>query len=87
LFFRVANSAGVGRTFRLSPSGNDITAGAPVYLPAGATALLTATLKPTAAAGTAVTGTVNVLSNTSAGGSQTFASLPYGYTVGTTVSP
>ena len=88
LFFRVTNTTGVGRTFRLSPSGADITAGAPVYLPAGASALLTATLKPTAAAGTAVSGVVNVVSNTSnTNVSQTIAVLPYGYTVGAGINP
>jgi hypothetical protein len=88
LYFRVTNTTGVGRTFRLSATGGDITPGAPVYLAAGATALFTATLAPVAAAGTAVTGVVNVLSNTSvAGGSQTIAALPYGYTVGTAVNP
>ncbi|MFC0438495.1 S8 family serine peptidase [Kutzneria buriramensis] len=88
LYFRVTNTTGVGRTFRLSGSAGDITGGAPVYLAAGTTALFTATLSPVAAAGTAVTGVVNVLSNTSvAGGSQTLAALPYSYTVGTSVNP
>ncbi|MFI9383911.1 S8 family serine peptidase [Kutzneria sp. NPDC052558] len=87
LYFRVANTTGVGRTFRLSPTASDITPGASVYLPAGTSALLTATLKPTAPSGTSVTGAVNVLSNTSSGGSQTFASLPYGYTVSAATNP
>jgi hypothetical protein len=78
------------------PTGKDITGGAVttgVYLPPGVTALLTATLVPTAAAGTVVTGTLNVDSNTSAsnqfpdgspdpGALETIAALPYTYTVG-----
>jgi hypothetical protein len=88
LYFRVTNTTGVGRTFRLSPSGSDITPGTPIYLAAGTSALFTATLTPVAAPGTAVTGVVNVLSNTSvSGGSQTIAVLPYGYTVATTANP
>ncbi|EWM14225.1 S8 family serine peptidase [Kutzneria sp. 744] len=88
LFFRVTNTTGIGRTLRLTSTAGDITFGAPTYLAAGTSALFTATLKPVAAAGTVVSGAVNVLSNTSvAGGSQTLAVLPYGYTVGTTVNP
>ena len=71
LYFRVTNTTGIGRTFRLSATAGDITAGAvstPVYLAAGTSSLLTATLTPVAAAGTAVTGVVNVLSNTSVAG-------------------
>ena len=88
LYFRVTNTTGIGRTLRLTSTAGDITFGAPTYLAAGTSALFTATLKPVAASGTVVSGAVNVLSNTSvAGGSQTLAVLPYGYTVGTTVNP
>ena len=91
LYFRVTNTTGVGRSFRLSSTAGDITGGAvstPVYLPAGISALLTANLVPVAAPGTAVTGVVNVLSNTSVTGtSQTVAALPYGYTVGGVINP
>ena len=53
--------------FYLAPSGNDITGGSvstPVELAAGATGTLTATLSPTAAAGTAVNGTLSVIDST-----------------------
>jgi hypothetical protein len=53
--------------FVLQPSGNDITGGAtatPVELAPGATGTLTATLSPTAAAGTAVSGTLSVFDST-----------------------
>ncbi|GAA3432427.1 S8 family peptidase [Kutzneria kofuensis] len=88
LYFRVTNTTGVGRTFRLTSTANDITFGAPTYLAAGTSALFTATLTPTAAPGAAVSGVVSVLSNTSvSNGAQTIATLPYGYTVGTSVNP
>ncbi|HTI21030.1 MAG TPA: S8 family serine peptidase [Kutzneria sp.] len=88
VFFRVTNTTGIGRTLRLTSTAGDITFGAPIYLAAGSTSLFTGTFKPVAAPGTAVSGTVNVLSNTSvANGSQTLAVLPYGYTVGGTVNP
>ena len=51
----------------LQPSGNDITGGnttTPVELAPGATGTLTATLSPTAAAGTAVSGTLSVFDST-----------------------
>jgi hypothetical protein len=90
----VTNTTGVGRTFTLAPTGTDITGGAVrtgVYLPPGVSALLTANLLPTAAAGTVVAGTLNVDSSTSAadefpdgspdpGGLETIAALPYTYT-------
>jgi hypothetical protein len=88
VFFRVTNTTGIGRTLRLTSTAGDITFGAPAYLAAGSTSLFTGTLKPVAAPGTAVSGAVNVLSNTSvANGSQTLSVLPYGYTVGATVNP
>jgi hypothetical protein len=88
VYFRVTNTTGIGRTLRLTSTAGDITFAAPIYLAAGSTALVTGTWKPVAAPGTAVSGAVNVLSNTSiANGSQTLAVLPYGYTVGGTVNP
>src|SRR6202042_702145 len=53
--------------FELQPSGNDISGGStatPVELAPGATGTLTATLSPTAAAGTAVSGTLSVIDST-----------------------
>jgi hypothetical protein len=53
--------------FVLSPSGTDISGGAtvtPVELAPGATGTLTATLSPTAASGTAVSGTLSVIEST-----------------------
>ena len=91
----VTNTTGVGRTFTLAPSGKDITSGAVttgVYLPPGRSGLLTADLVPTAAAGTVVSGTLNVDSDTSPSASrlfyppvtpvETIAALSYTYTVG-----
>ena len=80
----VTNPTNVGRTFTLSGSAGDVTS-TPVYIPAGATALVTGTITPKAAVGTAVTGTLSVVSNTSSTSSlyrtQTVATLPYAYTV------
>jgi len=53
--------------FELQPSGNDITGGNTVTaeeLAPGATGTLTATLSPTAAAGSAVNGTLSVIDST-----------------------
>ncbi len=53
--------------FELQPSGNDITGGnaaTPLELAPGARGTLTATLSPTAAAGTAVNGTLSVIDST-----------------------
>jgi len=53
--------------FELIPSGKDITGGStatPLELAPGATGTLTATLSPTAAAGTAVSGTLSVFDST-----------------------
>ena len=64
---KVRNTTSHVGLFVLSPSGTDITGGAtatPVELAPGATGTLTATLSPTAAAGTAVTGTLSVLEST-----------------------
>ena len=55
---KVTNTTNHVGFFELQPSGNDITGGntaTPKELAAGATGTLTATLSPTAAAGTAVT--------------------------------
>jgi Subtilase family len=81
--------------FELAPSGNDITGGntaTPLELAAGATGTLTATLKPTAAAGTAVSGVLSVIDSTDWGGTEPALGLPasysdfhdfaYAYTVG-----
>jgi hypothetical protein len=81
--------------FELQPSGNDITGGntaTPVELAPGATGTLTATLSPTAAAGTAVSGTLSVIDSTDWGGSEPAVGFPdsfsdfhdfaYAYTVG-----
>jgi hypothetical protein len=81
--------------FELEPSGNDITGGntvTPEELAPGARGTLTATLSPTAAAGTAVTGTLSVVDSTDWGGSEPAIGFPdsfsdfhdfaYAYTVG-----
>jgi Subtilase family len=81
--------------FELQPSGNDISGGnttTPVELAPGATGTLTATLSPTAAAGTAVSGTLSVIDSTDWGGSEPAVGFPdsfsdfhdfaYAYTVG-----
>jgi hypothetical protein len=81
--------------FELAPSGNDISGGntaTPLQLAAGATGTLTATLSPTAAAGSAVNGTLSVLDSTDWGASEPALGFPtsisdfhdfaYAYTVG-----
>ena len=81
--------------FELQPSGNDISGGntvTPQELAPGATGTLTATLSPTAAAGTAVSGTLSVIDSTDWGGSEPAVGFPasfsdfhdfaYAYTVG-----
>ena len=81
--------------FVLSPSGTDITGGAtatPVELAPGATGTLTATLTPTAAAGTAVSGTLSVIESTDLTDAEPSLGFPtsfsdfhdfaYAYTVG-----
>ena len=81
--------------FELQPSGNDITGGntvTPEELAAGATGTLTATLSPTAAAGSAVNGTLSVIDSTDFGASEPAIGFPasfsdfhdfaYAYTVG-----
>ena len=81
--------------FELQPSGSDISGGntvTPEELAPGATGTLTATLSPTAAAGSAVTGTLSVIDSTDWGGTEPSLGLPasfsdfhdftYAYTVG-----
>ena len=81
--------------FELQPSGTDITGGnttTPLQLAPGATGTLTATLSPTAASGTAVTGTLSVVDSTDFGArepalrkptsSSDFQVFSYAYTVG-----
>ena len=64
---RVTNTTDHVGLFVLQPSGNDITGGntaTALQLAPGATGTLTATLSPTAAAGTAVSGTLSVIDST-----------------------
>ena len=80
--------------FELRPSGDDITGGntaTPEELAPGATGTLTATLSPTAAAGSAVNGTLSVLDSTDWGASDPigfpaslsdFSDFGYAYTAG-----
>ncbi len=85
--------------FELQPSGNDISGGntvTPEELAAGATGTLTATLSPTAAAGSAVNGTLSVIDSTDWGGTEPAVGFPasfsdfhdfaYAYTVGASSS-
>ncbi len=87
----VTNTTRVGRTFQLTSADESVT-GNPVYIPAGATVLVTGTLKVTAAAGTVVSGQLIVQSNGSDLSTslaeqgyffdaQSVAELPYEYTV------
>jgi hypothetical protein len=90
----VTNSTNHVGFFYLVPSGNDITGGnvsTALELAAGATGTLTATLSPTAAAGTAVNGTLSVFDSSDLTASDpVFGSSPfsdfhdfaYAYTVG-----
>jgi hypothetical protein len=81
--------------FELQPLGNDVTGGNAVTaeeLAPGATGTLTATLSPTAAAGTAVSGTLSVIDSTDWGGLEPaigvqasfsdFHDFSYAYTAG-----
>jgi hypothetical protein len=90
----VKNTTNHAGMFELQPSGNDISGGSvttPTELAAGATGTLTATLSPTAASGTAVTGTLSVIDTTDPGASEPAIGFPlfsdfhdfaYSYTVG-----
>ena len=63
----VTNTTNHVGMFELQPLGNDITGGntvTPLELAAGATGTLTATLSPTAAAGSTVNGTLSVIDST-----------------------
>jgi hypothetical protein len=81
--------------FELQPSGNDITGGntvTPLEVAPGARGTLTATLSPTAAAGSAVTGTLSVIDSTDWGAAEPALGFPasfsdfhdfsYAYTAG-----
>jgi hypothetical protein len=81
--------------FELQPTGTDITGGntaTPLELQPGATGTLTATLSPTAAAGTAESGTLSVIDSTDPTGQEPAVGFPdsasdfhdfaYAYTVG-----
>ena len=64
---KVTNTTNHTGFFELQPTNNDITGGnvaTPEQLAAGATGTLTATLSPTAAAGTGVRGTLSVIDST-----------------------
>ncbi len=64
---KVTNTTNHTGFFELQPTNNDITGGnvaTPEELAAGATGTLTATLSPTAAAGTGVRGTLSVIDST-----------------------
>jgi hypothetical protein len=79
----VTNTANVGRTFTVRSAAGDITGVTPVYIPSGGTSVIAFSVTPTATSGTVVAGTLTVSSNTSVTGqTDTFASLPYSYTVG-----
>jgi len=92
---KVRNTTNHVGYFELQPTGSDITGGAtatPVELAPGATGTLTATLSPTAAAGTAVSGTLSVIDSTDWGATEPAVGFPasysdfhdfaYAYTVG-----
>jgi hypothetical protein len=91
---KVTNTTNHTGFFELQPSGNDITGGnvaTPEELAAGATGTLTATLSPTAAAGTRVHGTLSVIDSTDFGASEPaigfglfsdFHDFAYAYRVG-----
>ena len=85
--------------FELQPSGNDISGGntvTPEELAPGATGTLTATLSPTAAAGSAVSGTLSVIDSTDFAATEPAIGFPasfsdfhdfaYAYTVGASSS-
>lgn len=68
--------------FELQPTNKDITGGnvtTPKKLTAGATGTLTATLSPTAAAGSVVKGTLSVIDSTDWGGSEPVFGFPASY--------
>ena len=90
----VTNTLNHPALFVLQPSGDDISGGntaTPMQLASGATGTLTATLSPTAAAGTAVTGVLSVIDSTDWGAAEPaigvatsysdFHDFAYAYTV------
>jgi hypothetical protein len=91
---KVTNTTNHTGFFELQPSNNDITGGStttPEELGPGATGTLTATLSPTAALGTAVTGTLSVIDSTDFAATEPAIGFPlfsdfhdfgYAYTVG-----
>ena len=92
---QVTNTTNHVGFFELQPSGTDITGGntaTPLELAAGATGTLTATLSPTAAAGTPVNGTLSVIDSTDYAATEPAIGFPasfsdfhdfaYAYTVG-----
>ncbi len=91
----VTNTTNHVGLFELQPTNNDITGGntaTPLELGPGATGTLTATLSPTAAAGTAVNGILSVIDSTDWGATEPAIGFPtsyndfhdfaYAYTVG-----
>ncbi|HEX4832170.1 MAG TPA: hypothetical protein VH478_13885 [Trebonia sp.] len=79
----VTSTANVGRTFTVRSTSADITGSTPACIPAGQSGTITFAITPTAAAGTAVSGTLSVVSNTSVANQvDTFATLPYSCTAG-----
>ena len=75
----VTNTTNHVGDFVLEPSGNDISGGntvTPKQLAAGATGTLTATLSPTAAAGTVVNGTLSVIDSTDLTGTEPAVGFP-----------
>jgi len=92
---KVTNTTNHAGYFELQPSNNDITGGdtvTPEELAPGTTGTLKATLSPTAAAGTAVHGTLSVIDSTDFGATEPAIGFPasysdfhdfaYAYTVG-----
>ena len=91
---KVTNTTNHAGFFALQPSGKDITGGntvTPKKLAPGTTGTLKATLSPTAAAGTAVKGTLSVIDSTDFGATEPDIGFPlfsdfhdfaYAYTVG-----
>jgi hypothetical protein len=92
---QVTNTTNHVGLFELSSSEGDVTGGnvsTPLKLAAGATGTLTATLSPTASAGTVVSGVLSVLDSTDWGAAEPaigveesvsdFHDFAYGYTVG-----
>jgi hypothetical protein len=76
---QVTNTTNHAGFFELQPSGKDITGGntvTPKKLAPGTTGTLKATLSPTAAAGTAVRGTLSVIDSTDFAASEPAIGFP-----------